>query len=55
MYAERLRRLRHVSATGRHSRDDVLAFKRFDRLLESDSVSDELTNDLIQSIIDAYH
>lgn len=49
------RSLRHVSATRRHRRDDVLAFERLDCLLQRDSVADQLANDRIQTVIDTHH
>src|SRR5205085_8854551 len=55
VHAERLGRLRDVAAAGGHGRDNVLALERLDGLLECDAVTDQLTNDLIQTIINTDH
>ena len=52
MHAQRLRRLRHIAAAGRHGRHDVLALEGLHGLLESDATTNQFTNDLIQTIID---
>src|ERR1041385_7002642 len=55
VHAESLRRLRHVAAACGHGGDDVLPLERLDGLLERDAVTDQLTNDLIQTIINTDH
>src|SRR6185436_11412347 len=55
VYTELARGLRDVALARRHRGDDVLSFERFDRLCQCDSVPDQLSDDGIQTIVDAYH
>ena len=55
VHAEFLRSLRHIAAAGGHRGDDVLALECFDSLLERDAVSDQFTDDRVQTVVNTYH
>jgi len=52
MHAQQPGRLGNVAAIRVHRCHDVLSFERLDSLLECDSVSNQFTNDLRQTIVD---
>src|SRR5262245_7453362 len=52
---ELARGLHDVPLAHDHRGNDVLTFEYFDCLCQCDSVSDQLTNDGIQTIVDANH
>jgi len=54
MHAQEPRGLGDVAAIRVHRRHDVLSFERLDRLLERNSISNQFTNDLRQTIVDAH-
>jgi hypothetical protein len=55
VHTELARGLGDVALAGRHGRNDVLAFERFDRLFQGDAIANQLANDGVQAIVDAYH
>jgi len=55
MDAQRARCLRDVVSIDGHGGNDVLAFEGSDGLFQCDAVSDQLVNDLIETIVNTQH